>query len=341
MKTLCIALLYNERHVYPDPNDIRTHLEADFDDPKTTRAQIKHLENLGYKVIRIEANEDAYLKLYKKKKEIDIALNLSEGIYGNAREAQLPAMLEMLQIPYTGSDPLTQCLGLDKSKTKEVLIANNIPTLPFQKMETGNEPLKKDLKFPLFVKPVAEGSSAGITNSSIVENEEQLRKKVKEIVSTFNEPALVEPYLNGREFSVAMLGNPPEILPIIEPNHAVLPPEYKPIDSTEVKWYFEEKTDVEYLICPAKIDKPLRRKIEEMCLACWKVMNIKDWTRIDIRCDSDNNPYILEFNSPPGIIPPEVSRTSYFPLAARVRGIDYEELLNKIIETALKRYTKE
>lgn len=335
-----LILLYNTRHNYPDPKDYRNQLEIDFDDPETTKYQIKYLKKIGYQVYPIEANEKAYFKLYRLRKKIDLVFNLSEGIYGLDRELQLPAMMEMLQIPYTGSGPLTQGFALNKVKAKEVLISYNIPTAKYQYVINDNFVLDKKLKFPLIVKPVAQGSSAGITNQSVVFNEKDLRKQVKKVIESFNQPALIEEFLYGREFSVAMIGNPPIILPIIEPNHKLLPKDYLPFDSYEVKWFFEEQSNINYLQCPAKINKKLENKIKEICYQVWKILGVRDWCRIDLKCDDKNNPYFLEINSPPGIIPPEVSMTSYFPLAARAYGWNYEILLKKIIETAEKRIYK-
>lgn len=340
MKNFKIALLYNIRHTYPDPDDSRSQLETDFDDPETTQWQIKHLEKIGYKVIPIEADEKAYLKLYKYKKEINVALNLSEGIYGLDREAQISAMLEMLQIPYTGSSPMTQALVLNKARAKEILQINNIPTLPFQLFLTGGEDLMKGLRFPLIVKPVGQGSSAGITNKSVIYDAKDLKKQIRHVLNSFHQPVLVEHFLRGREFSVAMLGNPPEILPIIESDNSHLPKKYEPLDSLEVKWYLEEEPNSDHLMCPAHIDTTLKRKLETMCFRLWDALGIRDWCRIDIRCDEKNNPYILEVNSPPGVIPPEVSTSSYFPLAARAAGIPYEDLLKTIINSSLKRSNK-
>jgi len=338
-KRLNIVLLYNQRHFYPDPNDYRLQLEADFDDPETTKWQIRHLKNLNLNVFPIEANERAYFKLYRLRKKIDLVFNLAEGIYGEDREAQMPSILEMLQIPYLGNTPLVEAIVLNKAKTKEILIAYHIPTLPFYIFNSKTELLKKDLKFPLILKPIAQGSSAGITNKSVVFNKKQLTKQLEILLKTFNQPVLAESFLTGREFSVAMMGNPPKILPIIEPNHKILPKNYLPLDSLEVKWYFEEQGGAEnYLQCPAEIDKKLKNKLETICFDTWKVLGIRDWCRIDIKCDEKENPYVLEVNSPPGIIPPEVSKSSYFPLAARKAGIDYPNLLKKLIEIALERY---
>lgn len=332
-----IAFLYNVRHHYPDPNDSKSQLEADFDDPKTIKIILSHLCSIADKVFSIEADEKAYVKLYKLRNKIDIVFNYAEGIYGKDRETQIPAMLEMLKIPYTGSSPLTCAIVLNKIRAKEILKVYKVPVLKHNVFENNNIEIF-NLKFPVIVKPVSEGSSAGITKQSVVNNIDELKIQINFILKSFNEPAMVEPFLKGREFSVAMLGNPPQILPIIEPNHKILPKKYLPFDSLEVKWYFEEQGHSDYLVCPAKISDQLKRKIEKICFATWKALNILDYCRIDIKCDENENPYVLEVNSPPGMIPPECSMSSYFPLAARTAGINYKSLLKMIIDTASKRY---
>jgi D-alanine-D-alanine ligase len=334
-----IAFLYNVRHLYPDPNDPKSQLEADFDDPETIEWMVKHFKNCGYDVLQVEADEKAYLTLLDHQGEIDLAFNYAEGIYGQNKYAHLPAMLEMLQIPFTGPDTFTQALVLNKPKAKEVLMANGIPTLPFQVFITGLEPLKSDFKYPLIVKPSAQGSSAGITNASVVKDEASLRQQLKKIIDSFKQPVMVESFLTGREFSIGLLDNPPKALPIIEADHSVLPKDYLPMDSLEVKWILEEENkDLAHLICPAKIEASLAQKLNEICLRAWEALGIRDSCRIDLRCDNDNNPYVLDINSPAGLIPPEVSMTSYFPLAARTAGIDYPQLLKTIVGAALKRY---
>ena len=338
MKPQKLAFLYNIRHVYPHPNEPYTQLEADFDDRETIETMVKHVRQCGYDVLPIEANENAYFVLYKYKDDIHIAFNYAEGLYGKDREAHVPAILEMLQIPYTGSSPLTQAIVLNKAKTKEILIANHIPTLPFQVFYTSEERLKGYLKFPLIVKPVSQGSSAGIVNTSVVNNEVELERQVQWVRQTFSQPSIVEPFITGREFSVAMLGNPPDILPIIEADHSVLPYHYNPLDSLEVKWYVEEEGGEEHLICPARLDTGLKTKIETVCHRLWRALGVLDWCRVDIRCDKRGNPYVLEVNSPAGMLPPEISTTSYFPLAARRAGIEYGELIQRIVDIARKRY---
>lgn len=338
-KKLKLAFVYNIRHNYPDPNNEKTQLEADFDDPETIEAMIKHMKKCGFEVLPIEADEHAYLKLYKHRKTIDLVFNFAEGMYGKDREAQIPAMLEMLRIPYVGSSPLTQALVLDKAMTKEVLIANNIPTLPFQLFKTGKETFNPKLTFPLIVKPDSEGSGAGITNKSIVYTKKELNRQVHHVLSVFHESVLVEPFLTGPEYSIAMVGNPPKILPFISPNHKMLPKKYAPLDSLAVKWIFEEQsTNENYLMCPAKVTKSMEKKLTTICYRLWDALNLRDWCRVDIRCDNKNRPYVLEVNSPVGLLPPEISTTSYMPLAARAAGIEYDELLALLVSTALKRY---
>ncbi|HKZ34437.1 MAG TPA: D-alanine--D-alanine ligase [Patescibacteria group bacterium] len=335
-----VAFLFNVRHTYPDPNDPASQRETDFDDPKTIEYITSHLRRCDYDVLPIEANEEAYLTLYKERDSIDIVFNYAEGIYGRDREAQIPAMLEMLRIPYTGSGPLTQSLGLHKVKAKEVALAHHIPTLPYQLFKSASDEILQELRFPLIVKPVAQGSSAGITNKSVVRSKEELILQIDWVISSFHQPALVEPFLSGREFSVPMIGNPPVLLPIIEADHSSLPKGYLPLDSLEVKWFLEEESPENHLRCPALIEDSLYKRIEEICLHTWEALEVRDWCRIDIRCDEYTNPYFLEINSPPGMIPPEISTTSYFPLAARVAGMEYDELLKKVLEIAIDRSHK-
>jgi D-alanine-D-alanine ligase len=338
MSRTVLAFLYNTRHRYPDPGDSVSQRETDFDDPQTIAAMCDHLEACGYGLIPIEADEDAYATLYRRRSEIDLVLNYSMGIHGAARYAHMPAMLEMLQIPYTGSDPLTQALILNKAKLEKVLAASGVPVLPSQLFRSAAEKRDPHLEFPLIVKPVGQGSSAGITSHSVVRNESELTARVTDITTAFEEPALVQPFLEGREFSVPMLGNPPRVFPFIEPDFKKLPPEYAPIDSLEVKWFFEEQSKNHHLVCPAALDEKERLRIEGIVRDTWSALDMKDWCRIDLRCDRSGNPYVLDVNSPPGIMPPEVSQTSYFPMSARSDGISYDALLKMVIETALARY---
>jgi D-alanine-D-alanine ligase len=339
MKKPVIAYLYNVRHTYPDPNDPKTQLEVDFDDPETIEWMITHFKNCGYEVLPIEADEDAYNKLKQNRDRITLAYNYSLGLSGRDRYAQMPAILEMLDIPYTGSQPVVQAIVQTKPMMKDILTANGIPTLRYQIFNHGDEPLRMGVDFPLIVKPESQGSSAGITNASVVHNEKELRAQVAAVMDLFKTPAFAEPYITGREFSLGMLGNPPQFLPIVEADYTTLPKGYLPIDSLEVKWIIEEEAP-EHLVCPARIDNKLKDRLELICQQAWDAIGIHDLCRIDVRLDGKGNPFILDINSPPGMIPPEVSVTSYFPLEARAAGIDYEMLIQAIIGHALRRYGK-
>jgi D-alanine-D-alanine ligase len=302
---------------------------------------ITHFKNCGYEVLPIEADHEAFNKLLHQRERITIAYNYSLGLRGRDRYAQMPAILEMLDIPYTGSQPLVQAIVQTKPMMKDVLIANGIPTLPYQIFNHGDEPLKKGMNFPLIIKPESQGSSAGITNKSVVHNDTELRAQAAEVMALFGTPVFAEPFITGREFSLGMLGNnPPQFLPIVEADYGTLPAGYLPLDSLEVKWIIEEEAP-EHLVCPARIDDQLKNRLETICQQAWDALGINDLCRIDVRLDLKGNPFILDINSPPGMIPPEVSVTSYFPLEARAAGIDYEMLIQAVIGHALKRYGRD
>jgi len=166
-----IALCYNVRHVKPDINNPQYILEAEFDEPQTIKGIQQALEKLGHTVFLVEADQNGYLKFKKLKNKLDLVFNIAEGIFGHDREAQVPAMLEMLELPYTGPSPLAYALGLDKAKTKEILLANGIPTPRWQVIKQVKD-LKKSLIgfFPVIVKPVGEGSSKGIHAANLAHN---------------------------------------------------------------------------------------------------------------------------------------------------------------------------
>ncbi|MFH2066250.1 MAG: D-alanine--D-alanine ligase [Pseudomonadota bacterium] len=335
-----LSFLYNIRHQYPDPDDPQSQIETDFDDPETIERIIFHLTQCGFHVIPIEANQEAYPALYEQRQHIDLVFNYSMGIYGESRYAQIPSMLEMLRLPYTGSGPLTQALVMNKARMQEILSANGVPVLTSQVFHSHTEPLMAGLDFPLIVKPLGQGSSAGITSKSIVNSRPELSERVENIISVFHEPALVQPFLDGREFSIPMLGNPPVTLPAIEPDFTRIPEGYARLDSLEIKWIFEEQSETHHLVCPAVLDERTRNTIESIAQKTWKALQIRDWCRIDMRCDRNGNLFVLDVNSPPGIIPPEISMTSYFPMSARAAGISYDQLLQRVIQTAIDRYPK-
>ena len=286
----------------------------------------------------VEANNDAFNKFRELKP--DIVFNIAEGANGLSRESQIPAMLEMLQIPFTGSDSLTLGICLDKSRTKEILTYHNIPNAKFQIVNSLDEIAQSNFNFPLIVKPVSEGSSKGIFSSSFVKNYDELTSEITRINSKYNQPALIEEYLPGREFTVAMIGNGEEttILPIIEIKFEDFPEDVVPLYSYEAKWILDTKENVfDVFECPAKLDKKLEEQIKETALKTFKVLRCKDWSRIDIRLDKNGIPNVIEINPLPGIMP-DPNENSSFPKAARAAGMDYNQMIQSVLYSAAKRY---
>jgi D-alanine-D-alanine ligase len=330
-----IGLTYNS---LPEKSSrFKTDKFAEFDDISVIMAIKETIESEGHEVILIEADENAYEKL--KHSRLDFVFNIAEGLHGESRESQIPAMLEMLKIPYTGSGVLTQAITLDKTRTKEILLYYGIPTPRFQLFTSADEELDTRLRFPLFVKPNAEGSSKGIMRKSLVNTKKELRKIVNFIINRYNQPALVEEYLDGREFTVSILGNdPPKVLPIVEILFDNLPDNIPKFDCFEVKWFWDSPdSNIETAACPARIDKNLEEQIKKTTLKTFKVLGCVDFCRIDIRLDKDNILNILEVNALPGLIP-DPKENSRFPKACYTAGMTYNEIVLSVLEAAMKRY---
>src|SRR5210317_49971 len=209
-------------------------LYAEWDDIHTIKAVEAALAS-RHQVTLVEANLDAF-ETYRKIRP-DLVFNIAEGLHGASREAQVPAMLDMLGIPYTGSDPLTLGLCLDKRRTKEILAHNGIATPLFTVIESPTE-IPAGLDYPLMVKPTLEGSSKGVTDKALVRNRNELVRQLDWVLNTYRQPALIEEFLPGREFTVALIGNGCDlaVLPIVEINLDILPAGVQPIYSYEAKW---------------------------------------------------------------------------------------------------------
>ncbi|MCB0727778.1 MAG: ATP-grasp domain-containing protein [Ignavibacteriae bacterium] len=309
---------------------------AEWDCEETIDAVRSALEAGGHDVTLIEADRDAYEKL--KIIEPEFVFNLAEGIGSVSRESQIPAMLEMLNIPYTGSDPVTIGICHDKARCKEILSYYNIPNPEFFITDDINK-INGNITFPKFVKPLHEGSSKGIFNSSVVNNTEELKNEIIRIKECYNQPSLVEEYLTGKEFTVAMLGNGDEVrvLPIVEINLDSVPEGFNKIYSYEVKWFFDTRENkLDIFKCPAEIDPELYSLIEKVCKDAYKALRIRDWARIDVRLDKDNIPNIVEINPLPGILPDPADNSCY-PKAARGVGLNYVDMINAVLIEARAR----
>lgn len=311
---------------------------AEWDTEDTILAVQTALEQY-HTVTLIEADEEAFPKLLQVRP--DIVFNIAEGLRGPSREAQIPAILEMLGIPYTGSDPLTLGICLDKSRAKEILSHHKIPTPAFAVIDSIHDLQSLGIALPCIVKPLHEGSSKGVLDASVVRTAEELRNEVERVINEYNEPALVEKFLPGREFTVALLGNENSVrvLPIIEIRFDLLPNGANPIYSFEAKWEWDtpEHPLGEMYTCPATIEKQLEKCIRDVCLNAFRVLQCRDWCRIDVRLDEHNIPNIIELNPLPGILP-NPNDHSAFPMAARTAGISYDAMLNEVLDSAIHRY---
>jgi D-alanine-D-alanine ligase len=316
----------------PPPPDLLAECDSD-----ETIAAVEQTLQERHQVFRIEADEKAYARL--KRLRPHLVFNIAERIFGPNRESHIPTICEMLEIPYTGSDPLTLGLCLDKSRAKEVLSYYKIGNPAFWIVEAPGV-MPSNLRLPAIVKPLFEGSSKGIKDNSLVRTAAELYERVDEVIGLYKQPVIVERFLAGREFTVGVLGNYPshEILPIVEIDHGQLPAGAAPIYSYEAKWIWDTPADpLDIFRCPAEVTADLKRKIESLITRTCAVLRIRDWCRIDVRLDEKGEPNILEVNPLPGILPnPEDN--SCLPKAARTAGYSYSDLIHRVVEEAAKRY---
>ncbi len=259
-------------------------LLAECDSDETIQAVAAALR-ARHEVVLIEADEDAYPRL--RELVPDMVFNIAERLHGPNREAHIPVVCEILGLPYTGSDPLTLSLCLDKARTKEILSYHGIPNARFWTVEPGAA-VPADITLPAIVKPLFEGSSKGIKDRNVVRTRAELEALVGEVTGAYKQPAIVERFLAGREFTVGVLGSYPahEILPIVEIDFRDLPAGANPIYSYEAKWVWDTPDKpLRIFSCPAGIPAALKARIEDVVAAACRVLRIKDWCRIDVRLD--------------------------------------------------------
>jgi len=307
-----------------DPADA----DAEFDPEAVIDSVTEALEKNGHSVKKV-GGVNKLLEL-QNNLDVDIVFNICEGaVTGRNRESQVPILLEMWGIPYVGSDGFTLSLTLDKIVTKKILRYEGIPIPDYFEVESLEEMNMDHLKFPMIVKPRFEGSSKGISEEAKVDNEEGLRRRVDFIVKTYKQPALVEQFISGTEFTVAIIGNK---------NPEVLPPVQIEIDGElELKDKFYtfariQSTSLEY-VCPARIPKELSDKIKDYALKAYRSVECRDFGRVDFRVDEEGNPYVLEINPLPSL-----STEDVFMIIAKYLGMTYEAMIGKILNSALERY---
>ncbi len=302
--------------------------QAEWDPPETIIAISNALARQGHIVVHLEATQD--LPRVLAEADVDLIFNIAEGVAGRNREAQVPALCELLGIPYTGSDSATLAIALDKALCKKVLSQHDILTPGGMLMETGRERLDPDLRFPLIIKPNAEGSSKGIGTASVVDNEEELRKTVAELIERYRQPALVEEYITGREFTVGLLGSKrPRVLPPMEIRFLDSKNE-RPVYDYVVKQ--EWRKHVEYQ-CPAQLSESQLKAIEKIARATFAALDCRDFARVDIKMTDDGRIYVFEVNPLPGMTP----GYSDLVLISAACGMDYDQLMAEITVGGFRR----
>ena len=308
-----------------EPEDIH----AELDKPKTVDNLVKALESTGHKIIRI-GNVYNLLKQLDNL-NVDIVFNITEGRHGRNRESQVPNLLEMKGIPFVGSDALTMGITLDKVVAKQIFISEGIPT-PKYFVARENDDLKKlnTIGFPLIVKTRHEGSSKGINEQSVVKDLSSLKDRVAFINKNYKQPALVEEFIAGMEFTVPVLGNgaDTQAMPIVQTTIEGKQ-DLGNMIYTNRRIY---DTSVQYL-CPAAVDASLAKKIQELAVRAFKAVECRDLARIDFRVDKKGNPYILEINPLPSF-----DEEDTFHLFPKLFGSSFEDTIHLILNFALKRY---
>lgn len=354
-----IAVLANLKTNAPRWDGMPADRWDDLDSEKTVNAIVHALESAGHQAAFFEASVLPPFNLIQRltRYKPDICFNIAESHFGDGREAQVPALLEMLRIPYTGSQVLTLALALDKPMTKRVLAYHELPTPEFQVFERADEPICDDLadedgrlRFPLFLKPSREGTSMGVSIESIVTDVAQLRERLARMIDRYNQPILCEHYISGREVMVGILGNlhPTAARRLSEHNVAgdlpdtliflpILEMDVERHAATEADIYTNRmKTELDYRFkCPAPLKPETERQLRVLAAAVFRVTGCKDVARVDFRLARDTGqPYILEVNPLPGLSP----HYSDLCLQSDSAGWAYERLINTILESAARRH---
>lgn len=322
-----IGLTYNLKSEYVfrpgDPPDAN----AEFDHEDTIGVIEQAIRSGGHEVVRL-GNARALLEHPEQLKSVDIVFNLAEGYEGRNRESQVPIILEMLRVPFVGADGLTLGMTLDKIITKKILMAEGIPTPRFAELRDAHDVWQVALSYPLIVKPRCEGSSKGVRRDSLVSNATELAQQAKWVIETYHQPALVEEFIEGQEFTVAIIGNdPPEAQPITQ-----IQLDGK-LDLGRLFYTFEHIRSGADYICPAPIDAGLRGSLESVALNTYRAVECLDFGRVDIRVDRSGRPSVLEINPLPSL-----STEDVFMCVAKAQGLTYETMINRILDVALVRY---
>ncbi len=326
-----VGLTYDLRDDYPPYANAPPDYYAEFDTEENINYLAAAIESCGHQVCRI-GNVYKLVRFLAEGGSVDIVFNMAEGLWGRSREAQIPAILEAYRIPYTGSDPLTLALCLDKAMTKRIWKSGGLPTPEFCVVADMAEldQAREDLpSFPLFVKPVHEGASKGIGIESVAESDRELYERVKWVLAWYQQPALVEEFLPGREFTVGILGNgrKAKVLGVAEINI---------VSRDRVNDFVQkEEWEARALNKFIPVEVPyLRSELLELALQAYLAVGCRDLGRLEVRLDKNGNPQLLEINPLVGLHPTH----SALPVIGMQAGLSYEELIAKILDHAINRW---
>lgn len=299
---------------------------AEFDRTETIDALEKALRDLGHETDRIGHARQLVGRLASGDRW-DLVFNIAEGLRGFGREAQVPGILEAFQIPYTFSDPLASSLTLHKALTKRILRDNQIATTPFREVAGPDDMARVDLPFPLFVKPVAEGTSKGIDGASRVTCQPELRRACERILAELEQPALVEPFLPGGEFTVGITGTGSAATAIGTLEVRLL----EGAEDHSCTYANKERCEVlcRYVLAPRSTSV----LAEPIALAAWRALGCRDGGRVDLRADEHGDLFVLEVNPLPGLHPSH----SDLPMLCTAVGMTYVELIARIVDSAMLR----
>ncbi|HKI77936.1 MAG TPA: ATP-grasp domain-containing protein [Ignavibacteriaceae bacterium] len=294
------------------------------------------LREEGYEVslLNILENLDTLIELLKNDPP-DVVFNLIEFYRGDTELEYLVAGLFILYgVRFTGATPFTLGLCLRKGMTKQLLLANNVPTPRYKLLSEPQLQRRHGLHYPIIIKPAREDASSGVDKNSVVFNLDQLNERIKKAFDEFYPPILVEEFIEGRELHVSVFGNdPPEVLPIIEFDFSGLPDGHPDLISYDAKWNpLEESFHRIHAVCPAKLTKRVEKKVRETALEAYKITGCRDYARLDMRLTKDNKVYVLEVNPNP-----DLTEGVSFMDSSEQYGLTFGETLAKIVEFALSR----
>lgn len=302
---------------------------AEFDRADTIDAIEGVLRSLGHQTDRI-GHVKALIPRLASGDRWDLVFNIAEGMSGTGigREAQVPILLDLYGVRYVFSDPLLCCLTLDKAACKRVVRDLGLPTPEFALVRTPLDVASIDLPFPLFAKPVAEGSSKGVTGRSKIRSCPELEAVCRDLLSRYHQPVLVETFLPGREFTVGVIGTGAEAQALGAMEVNLLP-------GAEAEVYtYENKERCEELVKYTLADGPIAREACELALAAWRGLGCRDGGRVDLRADASGRLSFIEVNVLPGLHP----QHSDLPILATLRGISYADLIARIVASAAARF---